>query len=193
MRFHALVCSLLACLAAAAPRPAQAQPAADPVPSAFAYGFQGFVVGAGVGLAAGYLVARRDGFERGDWRPLTYGAGVGALAGGALGLTLGLVDMSQGRQGGGYIVMRDAVLGTGFGATAGAIAGGLAVISTRKAEHILLGASIGALAGTAFGAVLGVIEAGRLTAPARPVALTLAPVVSADGSLVWGPALAARY
>jgi hypothetical protein len=163
----------------------------------FTYAFNGFLVGSMVGLSGGYLAARVDGFEDGDWRPLAYGTGVGALAGGALGLTLGIVDVARDTPGFGAYILRDTIYGAGFGAAAGAIAGGLAALSTKEGEHVLLGASIGVLAGSAVGIGLGIVEGNRASSPRRSaapaVSLALGAAAGADGSAVWMPAVAGRF
>ena len=63
-------------------------------PSVFTYAGRGFLVGAMVGVSAGYLSARSGGWDRdGDWQPLVYGTGIGALAGGyGHGVTVGDFD-----------------------------------------------------------------------------------------------------
>jgi hypothetical protein len=174
--------------------PARAQRTYEPpyTPSAFAYGFHGFVLGGTAGLGAGYLIGRSGGWHGDDWRALAYGAGIGALAGGGIGLGLGISDMASRTPGRGYFVLRDGGYGLGFGAVAGTIAGGLASLSSKKGEHLLLGASIGALAGTGAGLVLGIIEGNRLAR--GPLAwLTVAPASTAGGTIEWMPALAGRY
>src|SRR4029450_8540628 len=117
-------------------------------PTIFTYGFHGFFLGSVAGVGAGYLVARSGGWDKNDWEALAYGAGIGALAGGALGLSLGITDMVNETPGRGYFILRDGGYGLGFGAVTGAIAGGLAAVSTKHAENIAFGASIGALVGT---------------------------------------------
>src|SRR5205814_3998499 len=86
-------------------RPGQAQPR-EPLytPSIFVYGFDGFFLGAVAGVGAGYIAARSGGWHSDDWQPLAYGAGIGALAGGALGLSLGITDMVNETPGRGYFV-----------------------------------------------------------------------------------------
>jgi len=86
-----------------------------------------------------------------DWKPLVYGAGIGALTGSVLGLTLGIVDMSQNRPGRNGYVMRDGLYGAGLGAVLGGIVGGWPRSRPKKGEHILLGGSIGVLSGTCLG------------------------------------------
>ncbi len=131
-------------------------------PSVFTYGFRGLTMGAMVGLGTGYLVARHDGFERDDWKPLVYGLGFGALGGAALGLTLGFVDLADDNPGTGNIILRDMVYGTGFGALVGTIVGALVVIKSHDPEHIPFGAAIGTLAGAGAGLVIGIIEGRRI-------------------------------
>jgi hypothetical protein len=172
-----------------------AQPRGEPLytPSVFIYGFHGFFLGTGAGLGAGYIAARSGGWHQDDWRPLAYGAAIGALAGGTLGISLGVTDMVNETPGRGYFVLRDGGYGLGFGAATGAIAGGIAAISNKKAENILFGASIGGLVGTGLGVVLGIIEGNRAWHRRGSVAMTLAPAPTARGELVWMPALVGRY
>jgi len=172
--------------------------------TAFTYVADGFLTGTAVGLSTGYLFARRGGWNGDeDWKPLAYGAGIGALVGGGLGLTLGIMDMNRGTTGYGGVVLRDTALGAGFGALAGGIVGGLAVISSEDGEHVLLGASVGALVGAVGGMVLGIVEGNRRLDGARrggttaqrrrPLTLSVASVADGAGSLTLLPALAGRY
>jgi hypothetical protein len=203
-----LVLGLLIALGGAAP--AAAQTAAEPLgarPSVFTYAGRGFLMGGMLGMSTGYLFARSGGWDDNDWKPLTYGTGVGALAGGVLGLTLGIVDMNKNTPGYGAVILRDTVYGTGFGAVAGGIVGALALISTEEGEHILLGASVGALVGAAAGVVLGVVEGNRALSRAqgygqkdrkgdddRPsVTISVAAAPELDGSPLFMPALVGRY
>src|SRR5256885_7454447 len=130
MRTRRLLLSLSILAAMAAP--ARAQPRVEPLytPSTFSYGFHGFVLGAFAGLGGGYLVGRSGGWHSDDWRTLGIGAGIGALAGGGLGLALGIGDMAAETPGRGYYVLRDGGYGLVFGAAAGAIAGGVAALSS---------------------------------------------------------------
>ena len=137
-------------------------PRSEYSPSVFTYGWRGFVVGGLAGVSLGYIVARDDGFDGDDWKPVVYGLGFGALGGGALGLTLGFVDLDDDRPGMGNIALRDMMYGAFFGMAAGVIAGALAVISTEDLEHILFGAAIGTLSGTLVGLVIGLIEGRRI-------------------------------
>lgn len=177
-------------------------PNPDYAPSVFTYGFRGLVLGSLVGLSGGYLVARHDGFEGEDWKPLAYGIGIGALSGGALGLTLGFVDLADDQPGMGNIALRDMVYGAGFGALAGAITGGLVVIKSHDAEHILFGAAIGTLVGTALGLAVGLFEGRRITTSPqhrytgqrkRSLDLALNPTRDFAGSLVWLPGVSGRF
>jgi hypothetical protein len=166
-------------------------------PTVFTLAYEGLMVGAGAGLAGGYLVAREDGLHTSDWKPLVYGLGIGALVGSGIGLTLGIVDVAQDTPGRTRHVLRDMLYGEAFGATAGAIAGGLTALSTKKPEHILLGASIGVLSGAALGAVFGFFEGGHVRPHSAPdadrMSLSVVPVVEAGGKLSYLPALSGRY
>jgi hypothetical protein len=166
-------------------------------PTVFTLAYEGLMVGAGAGLAGGYLVAREDGLHTSDWKPLVYGLGIGALVGSGIGLTLGIVDVAQDTPGRTRHVLRDMLYGEAFGATAGAIAGGLTALSTKKPEHILLGASIGVLSGAALGAVFGFFEGGHVRPHSAPdadrISLSVVPVVEAGGKLAYLPALSGRY
>jgi hypothetical protein len=128
----------------------------------FTYGFRGLAVGALGGTSFGYIVARDDGFESDDWKPVVYGLGIGALSGGLIGLTLGFVDLSDDRPGMGSIALRDMLYGALLGLAAGAITGALVLIGSGEPEHILFGAAVGTLAGTLVGLVIGVIEGRRI-------------------------------
>jgi len=131
-------------------------------PSVFTYAWRGFTLGAIDGLALGYIIARDNGYNKGDWKPLAYGAGIGALAGSGAGFTLGFMDLADNRPGTASIVLRDMVYGMGFGIVAGALTGTLFMIDSEEPEHILFGASVGALAGTGVGMVVGFIEGPRI-------------------------------
>jgi hypothetical protein len=177
-------------------RPGHADPPADPplyTPSIFLYGFDGFLLGAGSGVGGGYLAARAGGWHSDDWKPLAYGATIGALVGGALGVGLGVTDMVNETPGRGYFVLRDGSHGLAFGALTGGVIGGLGAIGSQKAEHILLGAAIGGLAGTGAGVVLGIVEGQRAWRRHARVALTFSPAATANGKLVWTPVLAGRF
>ncbi len=182
---------------------AQAQapvPLADSRPSVFTYAGRGFLVGGMIGLSGGYLAARSGDWESSDWQPLAYGTGIGALTGGALGLTLGILDTSRNTPGYGALILRDTVYGAGFGAVAGGIVGGLTAISSREPEHILLGASVGTLVGAVAGVVLGVIEGNRALdrtgyASARQDGFQVgfAAATDVEGAPAWGPLFSGVY
>ena len=124
----ACLVTLLACFAGSA----RAAQAADTPPTVFDGAYQGLLVGGMAGVATGYLFARRGGWNSSeDWKPLVYGAGIGALGGAAIGLTLGIVDLSQRKPGRNGYVMRDGLYGAGLGAVLGGIAGSLAAISSK--------------------------------------------------------------
>ena len=171
--------------------------AVSPAPSPFETGMRGFSMGLAAGLAGGYLVARENGLHSSDWRPLVAGAGIGALAGGALGLTLGLVDNNSAAPGRGFLVMRGMAAGGGFGLVAGAIVGGLVALETDKPEHILLGAAIGTLSGTVAGLVLGSVERnpwapGSSRGPSS-WSLGVTPYRTVRGDLAFGPIILGRF
>jgi hypothetical protein len=174
--------------------PARAERAVEPLytPSAFVYGFHGFLLGGGAGLGAGYLAGRAGGWHGDDWRALAYGAGVGALVGGGVGLGLGISDLAAQTPGRGYFVLRDGGYGLAFGAAAGTIAGGLGALGTRKGEHILLGTAIGGLAGTVAGLTLGIAE-GQQQRRGYVAWVSVAAAPAVGGSVSWMPALAGRF
>jgi hypothetical protein len=165
--------------------PVQAyEPAA---PTAFEGAYQGLMAGATVGLATGYLFARSGGWHDEDWKTLGDGVGIGALAGSVVGLTLGIVDISQGRPGRTGYVMRDAGYGALLGMVLGGIAGGLGAMSSGKGEHVLLGSSIGVISGTFVGMGIGLVESSRRYSG------TVAPVYYPDGRVGFVPALTGRF
>jgi len=171
-------------------------PQVAPPPSAFDIGIDGFGMGIFAGLAGGYLFAREGGLHASDWRPLVAGAGIGALAGGALGLTLGIASTDAASQGRAYLIMREMNRGGQFGLLAGGIVGGLVALGNNHPEHILLGAAIGTLGGTAAGLLVGSLERNPWMAPrVGQVALQLGvtPVLSPRGELSFGPSLLGRF
>src|SRR5688572_13045984 len=85
-------------------------------PSIFRTGYRGLLTGGLVGVSAGYLVARADGREGEPWRPLALGAGIGAVSGAAVGLGLGLFDLTLDGEPRAHVVLRDMLYGTTFGA-----------------------------------------------------------------------------
>ena len=164
-------------------------PHPDYAPSVFTYGYRGLLTGSLTGLSAGYLVARQDGFEGDDWRPLVLGAGIGALSGSVLGLTLGFVDLSDDQPGMASIALRDMLYGAGFGALLGTITGGLFIIRTHDPEHLLFGAALGTVVGTGLGLVIGLIEGRRIvTSPPHRYTGSLGTTRDAAGNLIWTPA-----
>ena len=186
MKTAALTTLLAAALLAGLCAPARAAENLPP-PTVFDGAYQGLLVGTLAGTSTGYLFARSDTWnESGGWKPLVYGAGIGALAGAAVGLTLGIVDMSQGRPGRNGYVMRDGLYGAGLGAVLGGIGGGLGALSTKDGEYILLGASIGVLVGAVGGMTVGFIEG------YRKYSVSVAPVQQPDGSMSFIPAIAGR-
>jgi len=137
-------------------------PESEYSPSVFTYGWRGLLVGGLAGLSLGYLIARDDGFESDDWKPVVYGLGIGSLVGGATGLTLGFIDLDDDRPGMGNIALRDMLYGAVFGMAVGGIVGALVLISSEDPEHILFGAALGTLTGTLAGLVVGIIEGRRI-------------------------------
>ncbi len=109
-------------------------------------------------MAAGYIATGSD-YESHEWRKLAFGAGVGALSGLGLGLTLGIVDATSQPPATGWLVLRDIGYGTGLGALAGTAVGALFLIDSGEPKDLLTGAAIGALVGAGAGAIFGVIEA----------------------------------
>ncbi|HEY6877689.1 MAG TPA: hypothetical protein VI299_06695 [Polyangiales bacterium] len=162
----------------------------DP-PSIFSSGYSGLLAGTAVGAGGGYLVGRRDGWEKSDWRALGLGMGFGALAGAGLGITLGIVDRA-GAPGGRYIA-RDLAAGAGFGAVIGLIGGGISAALNNEAEYALFGTAIGVCAGAGLGIITGIVEgaAKRRRDAARTSRLELQPSLdfarTRDGA--WGVAL----
>jgi hypothetical protein len=146
-------------------------------PSVFSQGYQGLLAGAVTGLAGGYLVTRRDGFAKREWRGIGLGIGIGALTGAALGISLGFVD-AAGSPAGRYVA-RDLLAGAGFGAAIGAIGGGISAIAKDDAEHVLAGAAIGTVAGAGLGIITGVVQGALQGREARSTA-----------RLKWQPTLA---
>lgn len=179
-----------------APGPTSPADLPPPPQSPFETGMRGFGTGLAAGLAGGYLFAREDGFSSRDWRPIVAGAGVGALAGGVVGFTLGMVDNNSSNPGRGFLVMRGMAYGGAFGAVAGGIGGGLAALSTDKPEHILFGAAIGTLSGTVLGLVLGSFERNPWVGRGRTGnswSMGVVPYPTANGQLALGPSLSGRF
>lgn len=188
--------TFIALAAVLAPRPCRAEEA----PSVVKYGLDGFWTGAQIGLAAGYIATGSD-YESHEWRKLAFGAGVGALSGLGLGLTLGIVDVSSQPPATGWLVLRDIGYGTGLGALAGTAVGALFLIDSGEPKDLLTGAAIGALVGAGAGAVFGVIEGASASkkrernanAALEPGVRMRLTVTTARGSGVLMPALAGEF
>jgi hypothetical protein len=180
---YILAASLLICGAS------RSAAAADlPPPTVFDGAYQGLLVGALAGGATGYMFARSDTWDKsGGWKPVAYGAGIGAITGSVLGLTLGIVDMAQRKPGRNAYVMRDALYGAGLGAVLGGIAGGLGALASKKGEYIVLGGAIGVLTGTCGGIAVGFVEG------YRKFSASVAAVEQLDGSVSFVPAVAGRF
>jgi hypothetical protein len=142
-------------------------------PAAVAYGFDGFWTGAQIGLASGYLATGRR-YESHEWRKLVWGAGLGALAGAGVGITLGIVDVGSAPPHTGHLILRDIGYGVGLGAIAGAAVGALFWADGGEPENLLTGAAIGTLAGAGAGVVFGLLEGALASEPS--------PVVQAQGA-----------
>ena len=157
------------------------------------YAFTGLGTGALVGLSGGYLAARDANWDWGkdEYRALGLGASIGALSGIALGLGLGAADLGADAPGYGGIVLRDTLYGTGLGAVAGVLSGGIAAFARNDAELALFGTTIGAIAGAGVGMIIGFIEAPRSVKQRKKEEqqLKAAPTVSttrdARNELVW--------
>lgn len=141
--------------------PALAHAGEQEPPSIITYGVNGFWTGAQIGLASGYLATGRD-YESREWRKLVFGAGVGALAGTGLGLTLGIVDAGGAPPGTGWLALRDTGYGIGLGALAGTATGALFLINSGDPKNLVTGAAIGSLIGAGVGAAVGIIEGASL-------------------------------
>ncbi len=126
-------------------------------PSIAAYGFDGLMLGAPLGLAVGYLTTGSD-YESDEWRKLAMGAGIGALAGVAAGITLGFLDLGQEPPATGKLVLKDAKLGMLLGAVVGTAVGALFLIDSGEPKDMLTGASYGGLIGAGVGIAFGVVE-----------------------------------
>lgn len=191
--FFCLVSISLAGVAA----PALAHAAEQEPPSIINYGVSGFWTGAQVGVASGYLATGRD-YESREWRKLVFGAGLGALAGSGVGLTLGIVDAGGPAPGTGWLALRDTGYGVGLGALAGTATGALFLINSGDPKNLVTGAAIGSLIGAGVGAAVGIIQGAsmqrerpvppnaneqvtfRFTVTSSPDSATLMPAI--DGS-----------
>ncbi len=137
-------------------------PDPDEAPSVFSYAYRGFGIGALLGMSAGYLALRDFEDREEEWKDFGQSLGVGALTGTVGGLAIGLYDLNLEKPGLGGIVLRDTLYGTVLGGLVGAVAGGLAVISSSNGEDIVFGASIGSLCGAVLGVAMGFIEGPRI-------------------------------
>ncbi len=130
---------------------------ADDVPSIITYGTNGFWTGAQIGLATGYLATGND-YESREWRKLVFGAGVGALSGVGIGITLGIVDAGARPPAMGWLILRDTGYGVGLGSLVGLATGALFMLDSPDTKYLVRGVAIGTLAGAALGVVAGVIQ-----------------------------------
>lgn len=154
---HLAGCALLAAAALALPERALA---ADDPPSIITYGTNGFWTGAQIGVATAYLATGKD-YESREWRKLVFGAGVGALSGVAIGLTLGIVDSGSTPPAMGWLILRDAGYGIGLGSLVGLATGALFMLDSPDTKYLVRGLAIGSLAGAGVGVVVGVIQGVR--------------------------------
>jgi hypothetical protein len=141
--------------------------AADDSPTIVSYGFDGFWTGAQIGFATGYL-ATGNKYQTNEWRTLVFGAGVGAIAGVSIGLTLGIVDVANQPPPTGWLVLRDVGYGVGLGAIVGTAAGALFLINSGHPKDLLTGASIGSLVAGGAGLAFGLAESRGGRHHARP-------------------------
>jgi hypothetical protein len=199
LRLLALSVALLAPATSFAQSADTAESAPVEGPSLFAYGWQGFWTGAGIGLATGY-VATGHTYESYEWKTLVLGAGIGALSGLTLGVSLAITDAAANDGRMGWIIMRDAEYGSLLGAFAGAAVGALVWIDDGRSKDVLSGAAIGTLIGAGVGVVFGVIEGSAAARHSRAqkragldLHLSLGAVPSARGWPGVGPSLLGRF
>ena len=149
------------------PSVSEAAPASrgSDTPSIVQYGFDGFWTGAQIGLASGYLATGKE-YENEEWRKLVFGAGVGALVGVGVGITLGVVDVGSGPPATGHLVLRDVSYGVGLGAIVGTAVGALFLVDDGRPKNLLTGAAIGTVAGAGAGLVFGLIESAAASSDA---------------------------
>ena len=198
-----LVLPAIVVAALLAARPARAQRDSVESHAWLVYASLGVVVGGATGLASGYLLDRHGfGFDR---HPSLYGAGVGAVSGLALGLTLGVVDrVGEREEGFGALVAGTALVAVG------ALLGGVENVSYDFVQKTVAGGGDmhrldrdAFAVGAAWGALIGVIGALVLTlvtvnlpeeSHLRPrLGLTLGTASAPGGATSWMPMLVGRY
>lgn len=166
-------------------------------PSIISSAWSGLTSGLAIGGAGGYLVGRRHGWNRHDWRAVGLGMGIGALSGAGFGLVLGIADKAGAP--GGRFVARDMAAGAGFGAVIGLISGGIAVALHGHAEHLLFGTAVGVISGAGLGIITGIIEGiskrhHTVTATSRlHIEPSLALTRQVNGSNLVLPGLSGRF
>lgn len=169
-------------------------------PSILTYGLNGLIDGAVLGLAAGYI-STGPRYQKGEWRKLVIGTGIGAIAGLGAGITLAVVDESVAGPGLGSYVLGDIGYGTLLGALSGAVIGALFFVGSDQPKDILLGSAIGSLVGAGVGVALGAIQgesarrryARRDRTNATSVRLSVATATTAQGAIVLMPALSGIF
>lgn len=173
--------------------------AQDNTPSIVSYGFDGFWTGAQIGLAAGFLATGSE-YESEEWRKLVFGAGVGALTGVGVGLTLGILDVGQAPPQTGRLILRDMGYGVGLGAVVGTAVGALFLIDSGRAKNLLTGAAVGTLVGAGAGVAFGLIESAAADRGPEPMGASGAQqlslrftVVGTDESLWPVPAILGTF
>ena len=148
--------AFVATFSALSAAPSAAWAEEDP-PSVMRYGLDGFWTGAQIGLASGYLATGPD-YESEEWRKLAFGAGLGALIGVGVGISLGVADLGSSPPATGHLVLRDMGYGVGLGAIVGTAVSALFLIDGGEPKTLLTGAAVGTLAGAGAGIIFGVIE-----------------------------------
>jgi hypothetical protein len=156
----------------------------DDAPSVFTSAFQGLLAGTLVGGAGGYLVGRRDDWERSDWRAVGLGMGIGALSGTGFGLMLGMID--RGGVHAGRYIPRDMLAGAGVGALVGVIGGGIAAARSDDGERVLFGTTIGVISGAGLGVLTGIIEGSIKNNRERQTVTTTSARLKLKPTLAWG-------
>lgn len=151
-RWALALCAVFALSAAA--RPCRA----DEAPTIFGYGLEGLGTGLSTGLAVGYL-ATGPTYDSGEWKKLVYGTAVGGLTGLGVGVLLGIIDASSGKDRGvGFYMIRDSNYGVTLGFLVGGIVGVLRWVDDGSGKDLLRGMAWGTVIGAGSGLLVGAIE-----------------------------------